>query len=198
MRLESARDLKAELLEELHTKPAAARSAAARRRPAPLALGRSLPIALGVQGTDRNYKLAVRIQGMPVGIQQAIDAITLRAKGEIDVRLIGHVHKQRSKTKKPWHQQKIRPLQPGLSVGHVAITAGTLGCFVTRTSNTTPVMILSNNHVLENENKAKKGDSILQPGRADGGRNPSGLIARLLKFVKLKKRGNSIDAAVAT
>lgn len=197
MQLESARALKAELLEELHAPSAAARSAAARRRPAPPALERALPIALGVQGRGQDYKLAVRIQGMPVGIQQAIDTLRLRAQGEIDVRLIGRIHKQPSKTKKPWHQQKIRPLQPGLSVGHVDITAGTLGCFVIPTGARTPVFILSNNHVLANENKAKKGDSIIQPGRADGGQNPSDLVARLSKFIKLKKHGNSLDAAVA-
>ena len=59
-----------------------------------------------------------------------------------------------------------RPAQPGISVGHYRITAGTIGLIVYR--NSTPY-ILSNNHVLANSNNAQEGDPIYQPGPADGG-----------------------------
>ena len=58
-------------------------------------------------------------------------------------------------------------------------------------------MILSNNHVLADENRGRQGDRILQPGRLDGGRPPRDVAARLSRFVRLKQRGNTVDAAVA-
>jgi len=93
---------------------------------------------------------------------------------------------------------KQRPLLPGISVGHIEVTAGTLGCFVTRSDSSGKAMILSNNHVLANENNAKKGDLIIQPGRVDRGQQPRDAVGRLFRFVRLKKRGNAIDAAIAT
>jgi hypothetical protein len=44
-------------------------------------------------------------------------------------------------------QQRHRPLKIGVSVGHVDVTAGTLGCFV-REPEGEGTFILSNNHVL--------------------------------------------------
>jgi len=61
---------------------------------------------------------------------------------------------------------KQRPAQGGDSIGHYAITAGTLGCVVKKNGK---LMILSNNHVLANSNEGKEGDAILQPGAYDGG-----------------------------
>jgi len=57
-----------------------------------------------------------------------------------------------------------RPIFPGISIGHYLVTAGTLGLIVRRPYDLTSTYILSNNHVLANENKGKKGDPILQPG----------------------------------
>ncbi|MBN1640969.1 MAG: trypsin-like peptidase domain-containing protein [Anaerolineae bacterium] len=59
-----------------------------------------------------------------------------------------------------------RPAMPGISCGHVDVTAGTFGCLVQR--NGQPYL-LSNNHVLANVNRAARGDPILQPARYDGG-----------------------------
>jgi hypothetical protein len=60
-----------------------------------------------------------------------------------------------------------RPLiPPGVSIGHLDATAGTLGCLVRRGER---IFVLSNNHVLANANQGKPGDPILQPGRHDGG-----------------------------
>lgn len=60
----------------------------------------------------------------------------------------------------------IRPARPGTSIGHFEGNTGTFGCVVQRG---TQKFILGNNHVLANLNKAKLGDSILQPGISDGG-----------------------------
>jgi len=72
-----------------------------------------------------------------------------------------------------------RPAPPGVSLGHFAITAGTFGAVVRR--NGEP-FLLSNNHVLANENNALIGDDILQPGKYDGGIEA---IATLEDFVPI-------------
>src|SRR5438094_922331 len=78
--------------------------------------------------------------------------------------------------------KRIRPAPGGVSIGHVQITAGTLGLLARRHGR--PV-ILSNNHVLANQNAGHVGDSILQPGPADGGRLQD-TIARLVDFVPIQ------------
>jgi len=94
---------------------------------------------------------------------------------------------------------QTRPVPAGISVGHYRITAGTLGCLVQDGAGTR--YILSNNHVLAEENKAAAGDVILQPGRADGGRGntPRHHIGMLARFIALDLAGraNTVDAAIA-
>jgi S1-C subfamily serine protease len=72
-----------------------------------------------------------------------------------------------------------RPAFGGDSIGHYAITAGTLGCVVRRNGQR---VILSNNHVLANSNDAEIGDPILAPGPYDGGEYPEDLIGELEDF----------------
>lgn len=89
-----------------------------------------------------------------------------------------------------------RPAPSGISIGHPDITAGTLGCLVTdRTDGS--LCILSNNHVLANQNAASLGDDIIQPGSADGGMVTSDVIASLKRFQTINATGNTIDAAIA-
>jgi hypothetical protein len=92
----------------------------------------------------------------------------------------------------------VRPTPCGVSVGHHAITAGTLGCLVRRRgSEDGDRFILSNNHVLANSNEGKAGDAVLQPGPIDGG-DPSDLIAELTDFEPVDFSGpNAMDAAIA-
>ncbi len=76
---------------------------------------------------------------------------------------------------------RFRPAQPGISIGHRDITAGTFGLLVQRNGVS---HILSNNHVLANSNAARIGDPIYQPGPADGG-TASDRIAALAEFAPL-------------
>lgn len=78
--------------------------------------------------------------------------------------------------------RRIRPAPGGVSIGHIRITAGTLGVVAHRRGR---AVILSNNHVLANANDARTGDLILQPGPADGGRVEDA-IAMLSDFVPIQ------------
>lgn len=89
-----------------------------------------------------------------------------------------------------------RPAPSGISVGHFNITAGTLGCLVTDLTDG-KLCILSNNHVLADQNAGVAGDHILQPGVFDGGTDPADFIASLKRFQMLNPSGNVIDAAIA-
>jgi len=61
----------------------------------------------------------------------------------------------------------------------------------------TKAYILSNNHVLANENMAKIGDAIWQPGRYDGG-GKNDEVAKLTEFVPVNNRKpNKVDIAIA-
>jgi hypothetical protein len=89
------------------------------------------------------------------------------------------------------------PIQPGFSVGHVKVTAGTLGAIVTKNKQ---LLILSNSHVLANSGLGKKGDGILYPGSIDKGKSPKDLIGMLEDFVEFKVGDdflNHVDCAVA-
>ena len=89
-------------------------------------------------------------------------------------------------------KNRYRPAMPGISIGHYSITAGTFGAVV-QDASTNERLILSNNHVLANSNNARKGDTILQPGRADGGREPQDRIGNLERFVKINWKGGGGD-----
>jgi hypothetical protein len=158
-------------------------------------IGRSVrpkTIAVGILTSEKSdYKLALRVQNPLLVHGKEVETMREMAKGEVDVRFIGSVRKLQGTP----FQGRIRPLRIGFSVGHVQVTAGTLGAFVQDTSQT---MILSNNHVLANENNANPGDDVLQPGRFDGGTDPADAVATLTRFIPLDfTNPNVVDCAVA-
>lgn len=85
---------------------------------------------------------------------------------------------------KALHTNKHRPTLGGISVGHISITAGTLGCVVYGNVAGNK-FILSNNHVLACSNDANIDDSIIQPGPHDLGTFPDDHIANLSDFVPI-------------
>ena len=92
---------------------------------------------------------------------------------------------------------KRNPVEPGNSIGHVDITAGTFGAVVAKGSR---LFILSNSHVLALSGTAKVGDSIIYPGDIDGGSMPADLVATLAGFEKFTTGGafvNHADCAIA-
>jgi hypothetical protein len=110
-------------------------------------------VALGVApGSGRgDVRLAVRLQRRSLEkAQPMLDQIRKRARDEVEIRFVGRIAKQAL----PWYRTRLRPLLPGATVGHYKITAGTIGAFATQ-KKTGRTVILSNNHVLANENAAK-------------------------------------------
>jgi hypothetical protein len=196
MQLDSARELKANLLKQVVSplgRSPLVRAALA--LPAgPVTAGPVPTLALGIaRQSKQGFVLAVRVQQRALERSKELDLIRAQAKNEVDVRFVGRIDKAAA----PWQQQRHRPLPIGVSVGHYKVTAGTLGCFVRRPDSEQPLM-LSNNHVLANENRAAVGDAVLQPGKLDSGKEPDDAAGTLLDFVKLKKVGpNLVDAAVA-
>jgi hypothetical protein len=154
-------------------------------------------VALGIakhSSSTSEYQLAVRIQHPLLWNSPEVDSICKKAANEVDLRLIGSIRPLRNSV----YQGIRRPLILGCSVGETQITAGTLGAFA-QDRITGKVQILSNNHVLANENQAKIGDSILQPGRFDNGVAPANVVASLTRFVPLLwGKPNSVDCAVAS
>ena len=106
---------------------------------------------------------------------------------------------RRFKTTMPNPKTKIRPAQPGCSVGfqdpgNQFIMAGTFGAVVKDNSGT---YILSNNHVLADESRLPVGSPIFQPGLLDGGNANTDQIAALTRFIALQAGGNKVDCAIA-
>lgn len=206
MRLESARDLKEEVLASLVV-PVGNTTLSVGARPFETLPQIHRTIAIGVAHARPEYRLAVRVQRPELMTSALVERIVDKARGEADVRMIGRIDKRpagRARRAAPrqavpdavaWYQANTRPLLIGASVGHVSVTAGTITAFVTRAGRT---CILSNNHVLANEDQASAGDWILQRAKYDGGRQPGERIARLSYWVRLKARaGNMVDAALA-
>lgn len=105
-----------------------------------------------------------------------------------DVHPVGHIHPMQSPT------DRFRPAPGGVSIGHILITAGTLGCLVKRDNIQ---YILSNNHVLANTNNAGIGDIIIQPGRHDRGVTPGDQIAKLSQFVPILFENEKLGSRLA-
>jgi len=102
----------------------------------------------------------------------------------------------------PLPQKRARPARPGCSVGFQFtgnkagyVMAGTFGAVVTTDG---VLYILSNNHVLANENALPNGSAIFQPGLLDHGNPSKDQIAKLTRFIPVQAGGpNAVDCAIA-
>ncbi len=80
---------------------------------------------------------------------------------------------------KPDRKRRLDPMMPGVSIGHVRSTAGTLGCLVKENANG-ETRVLSNWHVLQGET-GKLGDPIVQPGPFDDNRVDDNVCGTLVR-----------------
>jgi hypothetical protein len=93
-----------------------------------------------------------------------------------------------------------QPCPCGVSVGHIHVSAGTLGavCRGRSGDRANQTFALSNNHVLANVNLGQPGDPIVQPGSFDGGTIPLDQIGVLEDFVQIDfAQLNRVDCALA-
>jgi len=89
------------------------------------------------------------------------------------------------------------PVQPGFSIGHFLVSAGTLGAIVRKNGQ---LYLLSNSHVLAKSGQGAKGDKILFPGDADGGSLDADIVGELEEFLAFQVGGamvNRADCAIA-
>lgn len=92
----------------------------------------------------------------------------------------------------------VRPMESGISGSVASLNgSGTMGALVTDLSDGS-LCILSNNHVLADENLASIGDDCIQRGAGDGGSSLADTIAKLKKFQTIDPTiTNRIDGAIA-
>ena len=108
--------------------------------------------------------------------------------------------------------RQARPVPIGVSIGTYRPNAsnlcfaGTLGCRLKRidmVNNTTDLFILSNNHVMAEQNAGTTGvDQVIQPGTLDNNctLDLNDIIGELTDFEPIRFNGqsNAVDAAIAT
>lgn len=176
------------------------------RRVAASATAAPVGVSLGLAPQpDGGFGVAVRYRlGVPTARMVARRVAEQVGPG-VDVRRTGRIRAVRARGVRPGppvatalsvgETGRVRPLRPGVSIAHVNVTAGTLGAFV-RVDGA--VHVLSNYHVLVGSPSAPVGDPVLQPGPADGGRDPRDRVGTLAAFVPLEPGGTfTVDAAVA-
>lgn len=159
----------------------------------------SYAVGVTVDGDGSNgFGVSLRIPGTRVRHAALVRDFQKDLGVEVDVRVIGDIRAIRQNQSAPVHEpvNRQRPLQPGSSVGHQLVSAGTLGCFVLVDGLERPA-ILSNNHVLAASDRGNAGDPIVQPGAHDGGDHPADHVAELSDFVRLSESGTLYDVAVA-
>jgi hypothetical protein len=148
--------------------------------------------AIGLAPVSRGrVHLAIRVAAA-ADAEILLTGLDDAVRREVDVRVTGPILPFSSPGPADL-QRRSRPLRPGSSVAHPAVSAGTLGGFVLLGGR---LAILSNHHVLAGGAGAV-GDAVLQPGPADRG-TPADRVATLAASVPFAARGNRVDAAVAT
>jgi hypothetical protein len=143
--IETARQVKAELRGLLPGLLAAAQAA-----------GRPAAVAVGLCPSRGGYGIAVRHSGVPQIAHEITRHARRLAGADCDIRDVGTVRPQQWTVEHL--RSRVRPLHPGLSVAHAAVTAGTIGAFVRPVGDDGPVHLLSNNHVVANSDQAQLGD----------------------------------------
>jgi hypothetical protein len=160
MHPDTARELKARILQFLHTVPPVAPQAGGPRRHPRIAVG------LAPAGSGR-ARVAVRLEN--AADRALLPELPRAAEEEVDLRVIGRVLALPGAAPVEL-QRTVRPLRPGLSLAHPSVTAGTLGGFVRSGGR---LAIVSNNHVLAASDTAPSGIRVCSPARPTAAPRPT-------------------------
>ena len=127
----------------------------------------------------------MRLHNADLLASERVQWIRAQSEGEADVRVSGPLRKLSAGSM----------LISGSGIAHLRSGSwGTLGCFVKRL-NSTGLYLLSNSHVIANENQGAVGDEVARYGSASGFGQT---IASLTEWIQLRRLGvNLHDCAVA-
>lgn len=182
-----------------HDPAAAARYGGITLRGAHAAGPVTVGIAVGLTPTAQGgFRIALRYRlGTPTA-RMVCRRLEQELGPDVDIRRTGRVHAlaraPRPAARSLGETGRVRPLRPGISVAHEAVSAGTLGAFVERDG---AIFLLSNHHVLVGDS-GQLGDPVLQPGPFDGGSLPQDRIGSLADLVPLAPgQPARVDAALA-
>lgn len=147
------------------------------------------------------HRLPKSVDGLPVDVEQ-VGLLRAFASRSTTRRRPAAVSEEAEAAagRMPNPRIRRRPARPGGSVGFREpndqfVMAGTFGALAKDVAGT---YVLSNNHVLADENRLPAGAPIFQPGLLDNGNVNTDKIAELTRFVALR-RGvmNKVDCAIA-
>ena len=185
---------------------------AAPRRDRPTALKRSLHPRDNVVGVGVGDKLTkgkrTKQKAVRIYVEKKVAKHAVPKEFLLPTRLGGYptdvieTGRFRALAPVPVARRRRRPARPGNSIGFQYtgaeaeyVMAGTFGAVVDDDQGR---YILSNNHVLANENALPIGSAIFQPGLLDDGDPAKDQIASLTRFIPLVTPGaNLVDCAIA-
>jgi hypothetical protein len=198
MKLQSVRDLKLEVALEVfapHLNDLIARSTSPSFDRFQLPIHPpNIGIGIGIGQRPEEFTLAIRFKERLPDLDLLLRKIIALANNEVDIVATGAIRAFVPAVDVATLRSRCRPLVIGCSVAHVTSTAGTLG-LIARHTKTNRAVLVSSGHVFAHAGTANIGDSITQPGKADGDAVP---VGSLLDFVPLKTNGsNQVDAAIA-
>lgn len=180
MRLESARDLKAEVLADLN------------REGSRVSCG-EVGVGIGCGSTTGDFKLAIRARSPAAVGSNVISKIRERVKADADVRIV-------DQALCPAESAAVGVAAPvlrlGASIAHFRSFAGSLGFFA-RSIADGAVGFVSCNHVIAFEDRGQEGDEVLHPAPFDGGRRPENVVGKLVRYSPLRQPRVSVDCAFA-
>lgn len=150
----------------------------------------SVGVGYKLKNGERTGELALQFTvGQKVG-PEALEAVstrpipeTITANGiEFTTDVVEREFKQHPVAVAPEktdRKRRLDPMMPGISIGHVRSTAGTLGCLV-KESGSGEIRLLSNWHVFQGED-GELGDPIAQPGPFDDNRVDDNICGSLVR-----------------
>jgi hypothetical protein len=157
-------------------------------------------VGLRVVGGRRTDEVCVRVyvrRKVPEAQLSPADLLPRTVDGAtVDVIEGDFVYMQDGAPALPLEERVMRHfpfLTPGVSVGGLRVTAGTLGAAVYDAAEGGQQLLLSNWHVLCGDPACERGEAIVQPGTFDGGAAPRDTVAVLHRFAHTDR----VDAAVA-